>query len=150
MSKCIVFNNPKTGMVSMVYATPEYLKAGGTLEKLAKIHVPKGIEFKIVLTSKISDADRYFRDAWSWNFKDDKIDISMEKAQDIHMKRLKYKRTLKWKKMGVPQNINAGLDEAFSETDKKTLKDLRKLESEDLKKFTDPESLKAYSPSYLD
>ncbi len=150
MSKCIVFNNPETGIANMVYPTPEYLTAGGTLEKLAKTIVPKETEFKIVLVSKIKEADKYFRDAWSWNFTDDKIDIGMEKAQDIHMRRLKYKRTLKWKKMGVPQNINAGLDEAFSDTDKKAIKALRKLEGEDLKKFTDPESLKSYSPSYLD
>lgn len=136
-------------MANMVYATPEYLKDGGTLEKLAKTDVPKETEYKIVSVSKIKEADTYFRDAWSWNFKDNKIDIDMEKAQDIHMKRLMHKRILKWREMGVPHNINPGLDESFSENDKKALKALRKLEDEDLGKFKDPESLKAYQPTYI-
>ncbi len=147
--ECIIYNHPETNKAVMIYATPEYLKAGNKLETLVETLVPKGADYKIIKTSELKRADRYFRDAWVWNFESREIDIDMEKAREVHMGRLKYKRTLKWKEMGVPENINKGLDAHFTDTDKKTLKSLRNLDKEDLSKFEDPESLKAFAPSYL-
>lgn len=93
--------------------------------------------------------DYYFRNAWTYDTGSSSVIVDMAKARAIHLEELKKKRLLKWKSMGVPENINSVFDTNFDAGDQTILGNLRGLESYDLTGHSTPAEIKADVPNWL-
>lgn len=138
MEKVIVYDNPKTGRVSVVVPSGQTQLS---LDEIAAQTVPSGVAFRIVEKDKLPE-DRYFRDAWTDENPTDTVDIDLEKARAVHMQNIRQARNEKLKKLDI--DTLRGVD---NQPEKQILRDIP--QNFDLSEADNPEDLKNLWPEEL-
>ena len=136
------------GGVSVLIPTPEALKTM-TLEEIAEKDCG-GKPWRIVDASHLP-TDRTFRDAWTDDLPSETVDVDMAKARDIHMDRIREKRTEKLGELDVAfmRAVETGAEEE-QQTIAKQKQRLRDLPKQfDLTTANSPEELSALIPGDL-
>lgn len=99
-------------------------------------------------TTETPPADRTFRDAWHWN---DRVDVNMPVARQIHMDRIRKVRNAELAKVDnevkVAEDANRQGDLATARAKRQALRDIP--QTFDLSGATTPEELDALWPSIL-
>jgi hypothetical protein len=136
------------GSVGVVIPAPTF---SGTIEELAQA-VPEGLEYREIEDSDIP-SDRLFRAAWCDVSAESKIDIDINKAQNIHLGRLRDIRNKKLKDLDIEVTIAVETGDsaklAILRDKKQELRDMPDLIKVELESIVDIEQLKTYVPDML-
>lgn len=146
MSQIIVFKNPD-GSCGVVHPSPN---AGISIEEIAKKDVPARLPFRITHINNLPK-DRYFRGAWTDDNSTETVDVHMDKARQIHLEKIRFIRTTKFKELGFPVQLDTDLEKAIiPENTRNKLQALRDIpQNLDLSIATTPEELKSIWPEEL-
>ena len=124
---CIAYKNDDGGTSILIPASATF-----DIEKLAETNIPKMEDgtarpYRIVDVNKIPK-DRYFRNAWTDDFKTDTVDVDPVKAVEIQMGHIRKLRDEKLKNLDVDYMIALEADnntkKASIKKDKQHLRDL--------------------------
>jgi hypothetical protein len=158
--KRIVFNNPETGHLSIIYPVyndrlrPDDATDDDVLDECIRRNIetgilPAGVAYRVVESSEIP-THRLFRNAWS----DDgnNVDVDMSDARDIHMDDIRVDRDKKLTELDVTfmraiEDDDSDAQDVAS-VEKQALRDIP--ETFDLSSASTPEQLTALWPEDLD
>ena len=158
--KCIVFDNPATGHLSVIHPVyndrlrPSDATDDDVLDECIRRNIetgtlPTGAAYRVVDASVIP-THRLFRNAWSDD--GDEIAVDMSKARDIHMDDIRVDRDKKLTELDVTfmraiEDDDSDAQSAAS-VEKQALRDIP--ETFDLSSASTPEQLTALWPEDLD
>lgn len=126
----IIFNNPNTGILSVVNTSPEWEMLEETLDQRAKKVVPDGTPYAIV-DSEVIPNNVQLRLAFSANIASGTVDILCDKAKDIALASLRRRRIEQFNLAGVPVQLAPELEAAI-------LSGMTKSRLQFLRSITDP------------
>lgn len=108
MDKSIIYTGD-TGILVIVAPSPKATIDGKktsrsmTIEEIAEgSNIPQGIEYEVIETNKIL-SDCTFRAAWEKGTSDKPIKINMDKARNIHMRRIRDARDKELARLDIEQ-----------------------------------------------
>lgn len=144
----VIFQNPTADNVCVLYPTAEALEHL-TLEQIAQKDVPAGSAWEIVDDAALPE-DHYFFNAWRLGtIGDNKVDIDLDAAREIHRQTLRAARQPLLEALDVQfqRALETGGDTAAIVAQKQALRDVTK--DAELLAAETPEEIKAFWPEIL-